>query len=761
MPRVRKYRNGGDVKDLLSSPTDPKKVKQRKGVRSNEDGMESTHLMRTETLDGENWFSFPSLFQNEDGSWVDMSKDDDWMGAYKEAQKRGEVYDFGKDKESALAFGEGSWKNQLPLSSTNILSSLVSENTQPHGYTAPVIPGLTDNGALKSLMKKYGAGGSVDGWGVQGNFSTEYNSKQPEVAEIPNPNSIPEQNTLDAQVESGEEPLTEEEKKKQKNQKALQGAMRGASMGMSFGPWGAAIGAVAGGALAYFAKQGAKIRKLYKGGGEVSEEKPDVKDLLRTLAATSKKQFNTEPKRPQENASTNEKLLSLLGSDNYNKEDFQKFREENDIYDEGAIDRVKKYYDAYYSNLDVLRRLTEQYQSTQDKFKGKTMGPHYDYDPPWITETTYDTPYGPRTAWSTPKPGAEEEAFDRDQKMYEDGVAAKNLQYYSDDPKYNLPPEELAKALMEYRRAQVGNTHYEATEGAWLDEDGYTYGREMPGRKLNSAIYDNETHRMAGAERLIMGLPRDFQERINKVQIARYSPNYESTTAHETSHSLDQVQGNYGDRNTKRGRDRVESGMGLSEGETQGQLDAQDSNRDSLDALGNYYEIGSGNQQDAKYVLGPSELKARIGTLRYNLGKTGADIFNKSSMENIEAIKRSDPEGYKRLSLYLDDESIINLLNTQFKDGGKVKKYAADGIKVPEKEPDVKDLLHMLERYGKEPRKPQGSWNMPSDKEGWVPRHDDIYNYLASRGIDTKDDEIAKAYIIPGSVAGMGYCRWI
>jgi hypothetical protein len=149
-------------------------------------------------------------------------------------------------------------------------------------------------GALKGLMKKYGAGGSVGGWGAQGNFSTEYNSKQPSVAELPDPSSIPEQNALDALVESGEEPLTEEEKKKQKNQKALQGAMRGASMGMRFGPWGAVIGAVAGGALTYFAKQGAKIKKLYKGGGEVSEGKPDVKDLLHML-----KGFGKEPRQPQ------------------------------------------------------------------------------------------------------------------------------------------------------------------------------------------------------------------------------------------------------------------------------------------------------------------------------------------------------------------------------------------------------------------------------------------------------------------------------
>ena len=71
--------------------------------------------MRTETLDGINWFSFPSLFQNEDGTWVDMSTslEEDWMPAYKEALKRGEVIEFGEDKETAFKFGEGSWKKEL------------------------------------------------------------------------------------------------------------------------------------------------------------------------------------------------------------------------------------------------------------------------------------------------------------------------------------------------------------------------------------------------------------------------------------------------------------------------------------------------------------------------------------------------------------------------------------------------------------------------------------------------------------------------
>jgi len=95
-----------------------RKAPSRKGVRLNydEEGNvigESSHIMKTETLDGIHWFSFPTLFQNEDGSWLDMSEesDKDWRPAMLEAKKRGELIHFGADKEEALAFGEGSWKD--------------------------------------------------------------------------------------------------------------------------------------------------------------------------------------------------------------------------------------------------------------------------------------------------------------------------------------------------------------------------------------------------------------------------------------------------------------------------------------------------------------------------------------------------------------------------------------------------------------------------------------------------------------------------
>ena len=44
--------------------TDPSKVKQRRGTRINPDGSVSSHLMRAERLEDNNWVGFPSLFQD-------------------------------------------------------------------------------------------------------------------------------------------------------------------------------------------------------------------------------------------------------------------------------------------------------------------------------------------------------------------------------------------------------------------------------------------------------------------------------------------------------------------------------------------------------------------------------------------------------------------------------------------------------------------------------------------------------------------------
>jgi hypothetical protein len=75
-----------------------KNVKGRKGTRKNPDGSESTHLMS----DDDNKTAWPTLFQNEDGSWVE--------GGYDEAKKRGEVYKFNNKTEMINFARKGNWK---------------------------------------------------------------------------------------------------------------------------------------------------------------------------------------------------------------------------------------------------------------------------------------------------------------------------------------------------------------------------------------------------------------------------------------------------------------------------------------------------------------------------------------------------------------------------------------------------------------------------------------------------------------------------
>ena len=81
---------------------------------------ESTHLMRTEKID-DRWVSFPTLFPHEEkpNRWIDYSggqdkkyegRGQDIMGAYDEAKKRGEVFEFGQDVKESRKFAKGSWK---------------------------------------------------------------------------------------------------------------------------------------------------------------------------------------------------------------------------------------------------------------------------------------------------------------------------------------------------------------------------------------------------------------------------------------------------------------------------------------------------------------------------------------------------------------------------------------------------------------------------------------------------------------------------
>ena len=135
---VREVPVGQNPQDIDFNSMLPK----RKGKRKNTDGSISTHIMRTETLDNVNWFSFPTLFENEDGTWLDMSMNKDWMPALMEAKKRKEVIHFGQDKEAALKFGEGSWKPKMGFGGrvTPTGGSQVIEGQLCDAYGRPIDP---------------------------------------------------------------------------------------------------------------------------------------------------------------------------------------------------------------------------------------------------------------------------------------------------------------------------------------------------------------------------------------------------------------------------------------------------------------------------------------------------------------------------------------------------------------------------------------------------------------------------------------------
>jgi len=163
-------------------------VPPRKGVRKNPDGSESTHLMKAEQLEDGTWVGFPSLFQNTDGKWIDMSGEKDWMNIYNEALNRGEVVEFGKDKEAAIKFGKGSWKspkmknggwldkfqeggviedNRGQLAYPGKITKINSNNITMKGVNYPVL-GVSDTGDTKIMQP------GVENYTFDGNSVTEF-----------------------------------------------------------------------------------------------------------------------------------------------------------------------------------------------------------------------------------------------------------------------------------------------------------------------------------------------------------------------------------------------------------------------------------------------------------------------------------------------------------------------------------------------------------------------------------------------------------
>ena len=141
---------------IVDEPVIIPNAPNREGVLNNDDGSVSTHKMRTETDGQGNWFSFPTIFQNDDGSFVDMSEsaEIDWMPVYEEAKRRGEVEEFSDDKEAALAYGKGSWK---PAYEANKKNKLLSDS----GFLAYEESGETDiknTDGLSPLKKRIDSG---------------------------------------------------------------------------------------------------------------------------------------------------------------------------------------------------------------------------------------------------------------------------------------------------------------------------------------------------------------------------------------------------------------------------------------------------------------------------------------------------------------------------------------------------------------------------------------------------------------------------
>ena len=81
---------------------------------------ESTHIMTSARIDDRE-VAFPLLYpdKSKPNRWIDYSggqdekyegRGRDTMGAYDEARKRGEVFEFGQDVKESRKFAEGSWK---------------------------------------------------------------------------------------------------------------------------------------------------------------------------------------------------------------------------------------------------------------------------------------------------------------------------------------------------------------------------------------------------------------------------------------------------------------------------------------------------------------------------------------------------------------------------------------------------------------------------------------------------------------------------
>lgn len=109
-------------------------VAPRNGERKNEDGSVSTHSMSYTSADDVH-YAYPTLFQDGD-KWIQLDDKDDWA-AFKEAQKRKELFKF-DNEEDAKKFAEGSWK---------------TENIKEYDIDSPEYRELYNSGAIANYDK--------------------------------------------------------------------------------------------------------------------------------------------------------------------------------------------------------------------------------------------------------------------------------------------------------------------------------------------------------------------------------------------------------------------------------------------------------------------------------------------------------------------------------------------------------------------------------------------------------------------------------
>jgi len=75
----------------------------------NQDGSVSTHRMAAEVDEKGNWYAFPTIVMNPDGSLTEF---EDNFEAMRHNMKTGNIKKFGKDKGAAIGYAKGGYKTK-------------------------------------------------------------------------------------------------------------------------------------------------------------------------------------------------------------------------------------------------------------------------------------------------------------------------------------------------------------------------------------------------------------------------------------------------------------------------------------------------------------------------------------------------------------------------------------------------------------------------------------------------------------------------